>query len=125
MDLSRTASALRRAIAGQLHALRGEFAAARAELDAAADDGLPSEFLTPLAAARAALALAEGDPVAARRARRGRARRASQDPFYTPPLYSLGLRVAGRAGGARARPPPRARRTLADALLADLDALVR
>ena len=60
MDLSRTASALRRAIAGQLHALRGELEAARRELDAAGDDGLPSEFLTPLAAARAALALARG-----------------------------------------------------------------
>ena len=62
MDLSRTAAALRRAVAGELHALRGDFAAARAELDAAADDGLPSEFLAPLAAARATLALAEGAP---------------------------------------------------------------
>ncbi len=123
MELSRTASALRRAIAGQLHTGRGEFAAARAELDGAADAGLPAEFLTPLAAARAALALAEDDPVAAAVHVAG-ALGGVEDPFYTPPLYSLGLRaqaVLAERERARRREPDR---TLADALLADLDALV-
>jgi DNA-binding CsgD family transcriptional regulator/tetratricopeptide (TPR) repeat protein len=123
MDLSRTASALRRAIAGQLHTARGEFEAARRELDAAADAGLPAEFLMPLAAARAVLALAEGDPVAAGVHVAG-ALGGVEDPFYTGPLYSLGLRVeaelAERERARRREPDP----TRADALLAGLEGLV-
>ena len=62
-----------------------------------ADDGLPSEFLAPLAAARATLALAEGD-AARGRARTSTARSAGvQDPLYTPPLYSLALRAEADA----------------------------
>ncbi|MDA0174494.1 LuxR C-terminal-related transcriptional regulator [Solirubrobacter taibaiensis] len=96
MELSRTAAALRRATAGQLHALRGDVAAARAELDAAGDDALPSEFLAPLAAARATLALAERRPEAARLHLTG-ALGLVQDPLYTPPLYSLALRAEADA----------------------------
>ena len=92
MDLSRTAHALRRAIAGQLHTARGDFGAARAALDAAADANLPAEFLTPLAAARAELALAERDPAAAAVHVDG-ALGGVEDPFYTAPLYALGIRV--------------------------------
>ena len=92
MELSRTAAALRRAVAGELHALRGDFARARAELEAPVDPELPSEFLAPLAAARATLALAEGSPPAARAHVAG-GLAVVQDPFYTPPLYSLALRA--------------------------------
>ena len=53
---------------------------------------LPAEFLAPLAAARAALALAEGDPAAAAVHVDG-ALGGVEDPFYTAPLYALGLRV--------------------------------
>ena len=66
LELSRTTAAMRRATAGLLHALRGEVEAARRELDPPADADLPHEFLAPLAAARATLALAEGDAAAAR-----------------------------------------------------------
>ncbi|HEX6023144.1 MAG TPA: AAA family ATPase [Solirubrobacter sp.] len=122
IDLSRTASALRRAIAGQLHVWRGDFEAARRELDAAADDGLPSEFLAPLAVARAALALCEHDTEGAREHVDG-ALAGVQDPLYTPPLYSLALRVEAEAAEhARARRrPPDGRR--AGALLAAFEAL--
>ena len=123
MDLSRTAAALRCATAGQLAALRGELETARRELDAAAGEGLPSEFRTPLAVARATLALITGDPSAARVHVDG-ALTGAQDPFYTPPLYSLGLRAeAELAESVRAhrRDPDPAR---ADALLTGLDALL-
>jgi DNA-binding CsgD family transcriptional regulator len=123
MDLSRTASALRRATAGQLHVARGELDAARRELQAAADDGLPAEFLAPLAGARAALALAEGDHAAAAAHVTG-ALNGVEDPFYTSPLYSLGVRAeAERAESDRAhrRQPAMAR---ARELLSALDALV-
>ena len=123
MDLSRTASALRRAIAGQLHAARGDFEAARGALEAATDHDLPAEFLSPLAAARATLALAEGDLVAAGVHVAG-ALGGVEDPFYTAPLYSLGLRVeADLAERERAcrREPDRAR---AEALLAGLVAVM-
>ena len=123
MDLSRTASALRRAISGQLHALRGEFEPARRELDAAEDVGLPAEFLSPLAAARATLALAEGEPVAAGVHVAG-ALGGVEDPFYTPPLYSLGLHVEAELAErdrARRREPDRTR---AAELMAGLTALV-
>ncbi len=92
MDLGRTAAALRRAVAGRLHALRGDVDAARRELDAGADARLPGEFVLPLAGARAELALAEGDAQAARTYVAG-ALDEVQDPFYTPPLYALGLRA--------------------------------
>jgi ATP/maltotriose-dependent transcriptional regulator MalT len=112
MDLSRTADALRRATAGQLHVARGELAAARAVLDHAADDGLPDEFLYPLATARAALALAEGDPAAAKtfvEAVVG----GVEDPFYTAPVYALGVRVeAELAERVRDPDPGRARALL-------------
>jgi DNA-binding CsgD family transcriptional regulator len=122
MDLSRTASALRRGIAGQLHVCRGDVDAARRELDAAADDGLPSEFLAPLAGARAALTLCEGDFVAARVHLDG-ALDGVQDPLYTPPLYSLALRVEADAAD-HARAHRRAGdRERADALLAAFEAL--
>ena len=58
----------------------------------ATDDGLPAEFQAPLAAARAALALADGEPAAAAEHVAG-ALGGVEDPFYTAPLYSLGLRV--------------------------------
>ena len=103
MDLSRTADALRRAIAGQLHAARGELEARAGGADAAADEDLPAEFLAPLAAARAALALAAGDTEAAAVYVDG-ALGGVEDPFYTAPLYSLGLRAeAERAERERAR----------------------
>jgi DNA-binding CsgD family transcriptional regulator len=123
MELGRTAAPMRRAVAGLLHALRGELDAARRELDAATGDGLPSEIVVPLAAARAALALAAGDPATAQVHLDG-ALAAVQDPFYTPPVYSLALRAeAELAERARAhRRPVDARR--ATALLADLDALL-
>jgi DNA-binding CsgD family transcriptional regulator/Tfp pilus assembly protein PilF len=122
IDLSRTASALRRGIAGRLHVCRGDVDAARRELDAAADDGLPSEFLAPLAGARAALALCEDD-LAAARLHLDAALDGVQDPLYTPPLYSLALRVeADAADQARAR--RRAEdRVRADALLGAFEAL--
>ncbi|MDA0160235.1 AAA family ATPase [Solirubrobacter ginsenosidimutans] len=122
MDLSRTARALRRAVSGQLHALRGAVETARRELDAAEDAELPAEFLTPLAAARATLALTEGDPVAAAVHVAG-ALGGVEDPFYTPPLYSLGLRVEAELAErdrARRRTPDRTR---AAELLAGLTAL--
>jgi DNA-binding CsgD family transcriptional regulator len=92
MALSRTATALRRAVAGQLHALRGDLAAARAELAAPVEADLPSEFIAPLAAARATLALTEGD-LAAARAHVEAGLAATQDLLYTPPLFSLALRA--------------------------------
>ena len=91
MDLSRTADALRRATAGQLHVARGDLGAARLVLEPT-DDGLPAEFQAPLAAARAALALADGKPAAAAEHVAG-ALGGVEDPFYTAPLYSLGLCV--------------------------------
>jgi len=123
MELGRTAAPLRRAAAGELHALRGDFDAARRELDAPAGDALPSEIVAPLAGARATLALAEGDPAAAQVHVDG-ALAMRQDPFYTPPLYALGLRAeAELAERARAgRRPIDARR--AAGLMERLDALL-
>jgi DNA-binding CsgD family transcriptional regulator len=115
MELSRTAAALRRATAGQLSVARGHFAAARRALAAGADEELPSEFVAPLAGARVALALAERDVMAAR-AHLDVALGGVQDRFYTPPLYSLAVRVeadAAEPDGERAA-----------RLLAELEALV-
>ena len=123
MDLSRTAAALRCATAGQLAALRGELETARDELGAAAEDGLPSEFRAPLAVARATLALSAGDASAARGHVDGELA-GTEDPLYTPPLYSLGLRAEAELAEhtrAHRREPDRTR---ADALLAGLDALL-
>ena len=123
IDLSRTASALRRGIAGLLGVCRGDVEAARRELDGSADDGLPSEFLAPLGGARAALAMCEGDLAAARVHLDG-ALAGVQDPLYTPPLYSLALRVEADAADhdrAHRRAPDTVR---ADALVTALEALV-
>jgi DNA-binding CsgD family transcriptional regulator len=124
LELSRTADAMRRASAGLLHALRGDVEAARRELDPPADPDLPSEFLAPLAAARATLALTLDDVPAARVQLEGALAAAVQDPLYTPPLYSLALRAeADAADAARAhRRPVDTRR--ADALLSGLGALL-
>ncbi len=120
MDLSKTAVALRRAVAGQLHTLRGDLAAARAELEEG-DPDLPSEFLAPLAVARALLALALGDRDAARVHLDG-ALAGVQDSLYTPPLYSLAVRAEADPGQALAGlaalaplPDARAHRLLAHA----------
>ena len=103
MDLSRTAGALRRATAGQLHVARGDLDAARRELEAADDDGLPAEFLAPLAAARGRRSRWPKGDLAAARAHVAGALGGVEDPFYTSPLYSLGLRVeAERAERDRA-----------------------
>ena len=122
MDLSRTADALRRATAGQLHVARGDLGAARLVLEPT-DDGLPAEFQAPLAAARAALALADGEPAAAAEQVAG-ALGGVEDPFYTAPLYSLGLRVEAELAErerAHRRTPDTAR---AVRLLEALDGLV-
>ncbi len=120
LDLSRTAAALRRATAGLLHALRGELDTARGELGDADDDGLPSEFVAPLAIARATLALAEEDQAAAR-AHIASALAGVQDPLYTPPLYSLALRVEAQTTERARRPIDTA---AADAHLAALNRLL-
>ena len=121
MDLSRTAIALRRAIAGQLHVARGELEAARRRARRGRRRGPPGRVPHAAGAARAALALAGGDPVAASVHVAG-ALGGVEDPFYTPPLYSLGLRVEAELAErerARRRVPDATR---ADALLDALDA---
>jgi len=100
MDLSVTAAAICHATAAQLHALRGQVAEAHAALSRVPDAVLPSEFVAPLGAARATLALAEHDPAAALAhvevalAAIGDA----HDPLYVPELYSLGARAAAALG---------------------------
>jgi DNA-binding CsgD family transcriptional regulator len=102
MELSRTAAALRRATAVQLCVARGRLDAARKELEPAEHE-LPAEFAAPLAAARASLALAEGEFGSAAEHVAG-AMGGVEDPFYTSPLYSLAVHVeAERAEDARAR----------------------
>ena len=113
MDLSRTAAALRRATAGQLAALRGELETARRELDAAAGEGLPSEFLTPLAVARATLALIDGRSKRGARARGRRARGRAGSALHAAAVFAR--RCAPRRSrrvraGASSRARPRARR---------------
>jgi DNA-binding CsgD family transcriptional regulator/tetratricopeptide (TPR) repeat protein len=100
MDLSVTAAAMCHATAAQLHALRGEIAEAHAALARVSDGALPSEFVAPLGAARATLALSERDPAAAL-AHVEAALAAigdAHDPLYVPELYSLGARAAAALG---------------------------
>ncbi len=131
MDLGSTSAVLQHTISGHLHALRGEAEAAGADLARAlelAGDGLPSEFVTPLHGAWAALHLAEGEAEEARRhvqqglAAVGEAR----DPLYTPVLHALGVRaeaeLAERARGLRRDDDLAAARSRARGLVADLDA---
>ena len=132
MELGTTAGAMHHAIAGHLHALRGEPTLARAHLERAtelADEGLPGEFVTPITAQWAALALTEGDPETARRhvdaalaaegddRTRSTRRRCTRSACGRKPTSPSAL--AG--GGARTMPrrPPRA-----PALLADLGRLL-
>jgi DNA-binding CsgD family transcriptional regulator len=98
MDLGITAGAMCHATAGQLHALRGDVERSRRHLehaDALAGQGLPGEFLAPISAAWATLALVEGEPARAR-AHAAAALAAlgeDKDPLYTPALYALGVRA--------------------------------
>jgi DNA-binding CsgD family transcriptional regulator len=130
MELGLTAAALHHAIAGQLHALRGERETARVQLEHALADvakGLPAEFVTPVRAAWAALSLADRDPEGARRHVDAALESigAEKDPFYTPPLHWLGLRaeadIAERARTLRRESELAAARSRADRLLADLE----
>ena len=123
MELSRTARALRRATAAQLHVARGELEAARARTARS-----PTTTSRP-----------SSSPRSRRPAPRSRSPRAIpprraehvagalggvEDPFYTSPLYSLGLRAEAELAEherARRRTPDPSR---ARALLAALDALV-
>ena len=130
MELSVTGAVMHRVNAGLLRALRGDLEAAGAQLEQAAEaarDPLPSEIVTPLQSARAALALAQGRPDEARRhvedafARIGE----SKDLLYTPVLHGLGVRaeaeLAERARSRRLQDEVAAGRSRAEALLADLD----
>ena len=107
------------ASAAQLHALRGEAAAAHRHLDraeACIEHGLPGEFETPFRSAAAALALAERDPGAARE-HAATALTAPAEPLYIPVLLWLGVRAeadAAEAARAHRRPGrPHARRRAA------------
>jgi DNA-binding CsgD family transcriptional regulator/tetratricopeptide (TPR) repeat protein len=111
LDLGITAGAMCHATAGHLDALRGDVERSRAHLqraDALAGEGLPGEFVAPISAAWATLALVEGEPERARRrvAEGLAALGEDKDPLYTPALYALGV----RAGDER--------------LLSDLDGLL-
>ena len=120
MDLSVTAGAMHHASAAQLHALRGEAAAAHRHLEhaeACIERGLPGEFETPFRSAAAALALSEHDPSAARE-HAATALTAPAEPLYIPVLLWLGVRAeADAAEAARAHRHP-VELTRADALLA-------
>ncbi len=120
MDLSVTAGAMHHASAAQLHALRGEAAAAHRHLEhaeACIEHGLPGEFETPFRSAAAALALSERDPGAARE-HAATALTAPAEPLYIPVLLWLGVRAeADAAEAARAHRDP-VELTRADALLA-------
>jgi DNA-binding CsgD family transcriptional regulator len=133
LDLGVTAGAMQHAIAGLLHALRGQSASARRHLeraDALADEGLPAEFVTPIRGAWAALALASGDPDEARRHVEAALAAAGddRDPLYTPALHSLGVRaeadIAERARARRRAGDAADAERRAEALLADLDELL-
>jgi DNA-binding CsgD family transcriptional regulator len=134
VDLGVVAGTMHHTIAGHLHALRGEAAAARMHLEAAsglAREGLPGEFVTPIHSAWATLAMVEGDPdEAARQVASAFAAVPDddRDPLYTPVLHWLGVRAqAERAEHARARRDPVERVAAAghaDELLADLERLL-
>jgi DNA-binding CsgD family transcriptional regulator len=130
MELSVTGAIMHGVNSGLLRALRGDLETARAQLERAAEaarDPLPSEIVTPLQSARAALALVAGRPDEARRhveeafARLGE----SKDLLYTPVLHGLGVRaeaeLAARARSRRHDDDVAAARSRAEALLADLD----
>jgi DNA-binding CsgD family transcriptional regulator len=98
MELGVTAGAMCHATAGHLYALRGDVERSRGHLeraDALAGEGLPGEFVAPIATAWATLALAEGEPEGARRhvAAALAALGEDKDPLYTPALYALGVRA--------------------------------
>jgi DNA-binding CsgD family transcriptional regulator/tetratricopeptide (TPR) repeat protein len=127
MELSPTGAAMHGASAGRLYALSGDLKAARSHLERASDDGLPSEFVTPLKASWAELALAEGRPDDARH----HVEEAfavideAKDLLYTPHLHSLGVRaeaeISERARSLRREQDALAARSRAETLLADLD----
>jgi DNA-binding CsgD family transcriptional regulator len=130
MELTLTGSLMLHVNAGRMLALRGDVATARSHLEQAAEgtrDGLPSEIVTPLKAAWAALALVEGRPDDARRhvedafATIGEAK----DLLYTPHLHALGVRaeaeISERARSLRREPDVAAARSRAETLLADLE----
>jgi DNA-binding CsgD family transcriptional regulator len=124
-DLGRTAATICHTLAGELCALRGDAAAARAHLQRADElaAGLPGEFLAPMRGAWAALALIEGDANAARD-HVAAALEVTQDALYTPPLLSLAVRAEADLC-ERARAERSEQDTgRADALLARLDALL-
>ena len=129
MSLGLTSEAMHRAIAAQLHALRGEVDAARRHLDRAIAiaEGLPSEFVTPIRTAGATLALVERDPAGARgHVDAALADLGELDPLYTPPLLTSGIRAeAELAELARAqRRSAEAALRRAGRLAADTDRIV-
>jgi DNA-binding CsgD family transcriptional regulator/tetratricopeptide (TPR) repeat protein len=133
MELGTTAAAMHCAIAGNLHALRGEPSLSRRHLERGlqiADAGLPSEFVTPLHSACAVAALMEGDPERARRHVDAAFRAAGddKDPLYTPTLHSLGVRAeadgAERARARRRSDDVDAACARADRLIDDLERLL-
>ena len=111
MDLGVTAATMLHASAAQLHALRGEAAAAREHLEharACEELGLPGEFATPFRSAAAALALAERDPARRARARGDRARRPARAAVHAGAAAARRARGGRRRGGC-ARAPARRR----------------
>ena len=122
---------MHRAIAAQLHALRGEVGLARRHIERAIAivDGLPSEFVTPIRTAGAVLALVERDPAGARgHVEVALAELGEMDPLYTPPLLTSGIHAeAELAEVARAqrRPAEAERASCAPGrLAADADRIV-
>jgi DNA-binding CsgD family transcriptional regulator len=133
MELGVTAAAMHGAIAGHLHALRGETSVSRGHLERAAElagGELPGEFVVPIHSAWAVLALTEGDPERARdHVDLGLAAAGEDaDPLYTPLLLSLGVRAEGdaseRARARRRQDDVAAARARADRLLDGLEQLV-
>ena len=106
MDLSRTADALRRAIAGQLYAARGELSARGPR-----STPPPTRTSPPSSSRRSRRPARRSRWPRATRARRrhvdGRARRRRGPVLHAAAVLARAAR-RGRAGRARARPPPRA-----------------